>query len=147
MYGQLPPNSDVWYFRARPDATDHDRGVVDGDTLDLVVDLGLRTRSNARFRLYGVDAAETYGVSHDSEQFRRGTEHKAFTRAWIADAVENSDYPAWPLRVYTLREPGSFNRWLCDVLNDGGNGDSDDGGTSLVRAMHDEFGDEVAYSG
>jgi hypothetical protein len=25
-------------------------------------------------------------------------------------------------------------------------GNGDDGGTSLVRAIHDEFGDEVAYS-
>jgi len=30
---------------------------------------------------------------------------------------------------------------VCD-----GDDDSDDGGTSLVRAIHNEFGDEAAYS-
>lgn len=34
--------------------------VVDGDTVDLSVDLGLRVRTTDRFRLYGINAPERW---------------------------------------------------------------------------------------
>ena len=33
--------------------------VVDGDTVDLIIDLGFDTSREERFRLYGIDAPET----------------------------------------------------------------------------------------
>jgi hypothetical protein len=47
------------------------------------------------------------------------------------------DYEEWYLRCYTLKGKGKYGRWLADVLNVEGN--------SLVAALYDEFGDEVAY--
>ena len=49
-------------------------GVVDGDTVDVTVDLGFRIHREIRLRLAGIDTHETYGVSKDSEEYRRGTE-------------------------------------------------------------------------
>lgn len=36
-------------------------GVVDGDTVDLIVDLGFRTQFSNRFRLFGINTPESYG--------------------------------------------------------------------------------------
>ena len=52
---------DTWTFRARPFT------VVDGDTVDLEVDLGFRARKTIQARLSGTDTAETYGVSTENE--------------------------------------------------------------------------------
>jgi len=46
--------------------------VVDGDTLDLRVDLGLNTDRRIRVRLAGIDTPETYGVKRDSEEYKLG---------------------------------------------------------------------------
>ena len=49
--------------------------VVDGDTVDLIVDLGFDTSRRERFRLYGIDAPEM-----------RTKEGKA-AKAWLEDAI------------------------------------------------------------
>lgn len=36
-------------------------GVVDGDTVDLMVDLGFHMQFKSRFRLFGINAPESYG--------------------------------------------------------------------------------------
>src|SRR5688572_30407267 len=46
--------------------------VVDGDTLDLDIDQGLHQHAHERVRLYGIDAPETFGVSKDSDEYKRG---------------------------------------------------------------------------
>ena len=52
--------------------------VVDGDTLDVVIDLGFYIRIKERIRLEGVDTPEIYGVPQDSEEYRRGMEAKKY---------------------------------------------------------------------
>ena len=130
-HGQLPPDAPVWHFPARPDSTNHELGVVDGDTLDVTVDLGFETRRNVRLRLYGVDTAEIYGVDKTSEEYERGMAHARFVEDWLDDArgVDSS----WPLRVYTLKDSGKYGRYVADVLNGEDN--------SLVAALYEEFGD------
>jgi micrococcal nuclease len=49
--------------------------VVDGDTVDLIIDLGFDTSRKERFRLYGIDAPEM-----------RTKEGKA-AKAWLEDAL------------------------------------------------------------
>ena len=49
--------------------------VVDGDTVDLVIDLGFDTSRKERFRLYGIDAPEMNTPA--------GKEAKA----WLEDAI------------------------------------------------------------
>jgi micrococcal nuclease len=50
--------------------------VVDGDTVDLVIDLGFDTSRHERFRLYGIDAPETR------------TEAGKASKAWLWDALQ-----------------------------------------------------------
>lgn len=131
-YGQLPPDSGVWHFPAQTGR------VVDGDTVDVTFDLGMRIQAiDQRVRLYGVDTAEIYGVDKESDEYERGIEHKQFVEAWLSDAVEQASDDEFPLRCYTLKGAGKYGRWLADVLSPEGE--------SLVAALHDEYGDEVAY--
>jgi len=46
--------------------------VVDGDTLDVDTDLGFDIKKVQRFRLYGIDTPETYGVKKSSEEYKAG---------------------------------------------------------------------------
>jgi len=54
--------------------------VVDGDTLDVVIDLGFYIKIKERIRLEGVNTPEIYGVPQDSEEYRRGMEAKEYCR-------------------------------------------------------------------
>lgn len=131
-YGQLPPESDVWHFPARVER------VVDGDTIDMTFDLGMRIHaSRQRVRLYGVDTAETYGVDMESEEYARGQEQAEFVADWLLDAEEQLPDAEFPLRCYTLKAAGKYGRWLVDIL------DSED--ESLVGALFDEYGSAIAY--
>jgi hypothetical protein len=131
--GALPPEADVWLLPARRTR------VVDGDTVDLRVDQGFRIESTQRFRLYGVDTAEIYGVDAESVEYERGQAHTAFVQQWFDAALADHDADAddWPLRVYSLKDAGKFGRGIGDVVRE-----SD--GTSLVAALHEQFGAEVA---
>lgn len=61
--------------------------VVDGDTVDLIIDLGFDTSRKERFRLYGIDAPEM-----------RTKEGKA-AKAWLEDAIR----PPEPIYVQTIQ--------------------------------------------
>ena len=61
--------------------------VVDGDTVDLIIDLGFDTFRHERFRLYGIDAPEM--------RTKEGKEAKA----WLEDAIR----PPEPIYVQTLQ--------------------------------------------
>lgn len=122
-----------WMYRASPDPlSEYYHGVVDGDTLDLQLDQGLETYGSTRVRLAGVDAAETYGVSHDTAEYRAGAEHTAFVIEWVGDAVAEWS-GSWPLVVRTERdESGKYGRLLADIRRR-----VDDG--VLSEALIDEF--------
>lgn len=74
--------------------------VIDGDTVELDVDLGFRIWSRQRFRLLGIDTPER-GQSGWAEA-------TAYTRAWFE--AERS-----VLSAATERDPDSFDRWLAII--------------------------------
>ena len=88
--------------------------VVDGDTVDLCVDLGFRVQFTDRFRVHGIDAPETYGVSKDSEEYKKGT----LAKEWLESQIRGST-----VLVRTDRDKrGKFGRWLAEIfLTDGTN--------------------------
>lgn len=101
---------DLWQYRA-----DVDR-VVDGDTLDLRIDLGfgvILTGDEARVRLRDVNTAEIYGTSKDSEEYAAGQQHKAFVEEWVADGADQE----WPFFIETQKddERGKYGRWLAVI--------------------------------
>lgn len=83
--------------------------VIDGDTYDLDIDLGLRVHTVARVRLHGVDTPETYGVTAGSAEHRKGKAAEAFVRAWFE--VHGPE-----LLVRTFKDrTGKFGRWLVEI--------------------------------
>lgn len=96
---------------------------VDGDTVDLRVDLGFRTYKNIRVRLEGVDTAEIYRPS-DDEELELGREQKKFVEDFL-DAEGD-----WPLTFNSEGESGKFGRWVGDIsVND----------ESLVESLTEEY--------
>jgi micrococcal nuclease len=87
--------------------------VIDGDTQDVVVDLGFHIQRRIRLRLLGVDTHETYGVDHDSEEYRRGKRETEFVAEWLDEAATQHEYGqekhywrvAWMLG-------DAYDRWL-----------------------------------
>lgn len=90
------------------------RRVVDGDTVDLVLDLGFYMSAALRFRILGVDTPE------------RGQ----------AGAVEATDFvQLWlqtPDLVAHTRKADSFGRWLADIVAEDGSSLS----VALLEAGH-----------
>jgi len=122
---------DLWQYRA-----DVER-VVDGDTLDLRIDLGFGvtlTGDEARIRLHDIDTAEIYGSSRDSEEYQTGQVHKQFVEDWVAEAADEP----WPFLVETRKddERGKYGRWLATIHRR-------DDGAILNGDLLAEFGDAV----
>jgi micrococcal nuclease len=82
--------------------------VVDGDTVDLDLDLGFSLVLRQRVRLYGIDTPEVR--TKDAAEKARGLEAKAFVQAWFAEAGE--------VRVRTTKEE-KFGRMLADCYREG----------------------------
>jgi micrococcal nuclease len=83
---------------------------VDGDTVDLLVDLGFTVLLRQRFRLLGVDTPET--------------NRKASREAGkAAHAYAESLAPVGSVVLVRSRKTGKFGRWLADVYPLGGDGD------------------------
>jgi micrococcal nuclease len=80
--------------------------VVDGDTVDLIIDLGFDTSRKERFRLYGIDAPEmNTAAGKDSKK-------------WLWDALQ----PLEAIYVQTIQLPtkakrDKYGRFLA-VLHD-----------------------------
>ena len=58
--------------------------VVDGDTVDAMVDLGFNVWIKQRIRLYGVDTWECR--TRDKEEKKKGLAAKAFTKNMLGEA-------------------------------------------------------------
>lgn len=122
---------ELWQYRA-----DVER-VVDGDTLDLRIDLGFGitlTGDEARVRLRGVDTAEIYGSRKGSDEYIAGQRHKSFVEEW----VDQAESRPWPMFIETRKddERGKYGRWLAVIIRR-----SD--GANLIEDLIDEFGDAV----
>ncbi|MBT3344352.1 MAG: hypothetical protein HN712_22475 [Gemmatimonadetes bacterium] len=83
--------------------------IIDGDTLDVVVDLGLGHRAYPRLRLRGIDTAELYTTA--------GRTAKAF----VEEALSES-----PIIIISTWRTDTFGRYLADVKYRPGTDDPDD---------------------
>ena len=57
-------------------------GVVDGDTIDLMIDLGFSIHHKIRVRIYGVNTPESR--TKDLKEKEMGLKAKEFTKDWLS---------------------------------------------------------------
>ena len=58
--------------------------VIDGDTIDVVIDLGFKITTNQRIRMARINTPETYNVKKDTEEYQRGLAAKQFVDQRLA---------------------------------------------------------------
>ena len=115
--------------------------VVDGDTLDLMISLGLDIHVKERVRLLDVNTPEKFGVSKDSDEYRAGIESSKWlvrqiavrwsdeSKSAVADKgehekalsafVETGAVFAMPpeVRIRTHKDSkGKYGRYLAEVF-------------------------------
>jgi len=84
--------------------------VIDGDTIDIVFDLGFKVSTQQRVRLARIDAPELR--SKDPKEREKAQETKKY--------VENKLKQCKELKVVTYKT-GKFGRFLVDIFVDGKN--------------------------
>lgn len=85
--------------------------VVDGDTLDLMVDLGFDIFQKMRVRLFGIDTPEIYGVKRDSEEYSKGK--------LASDFVKKILHPGTKVSMNSVKDKrGKYGRYLATVFCD-----------------------------
>lgn len=69
-------DKNVYYYNAEV------KKIIDGDTFDIVIDLGFDTLRKGRVRLYGVNTPESRTTNLEEKQ--KGLAAKEFTDQWLA---------------------------------------------------------------
>ena len=85
--------------------------VVDGDTLDLVIDMGFKITTAQRIRLKGINTPETWHRKKDSEEYKKGMEAKNFV---VKRLEENGD----KMTIRTDKHPGVYGRYIAEIILD-----------------------------
>lgn len=85
--------------------------VIDGDTLDLDIDLGFDIWHSIRVRLFGVDTPETR--SSNIEEKQAGTLAKEYVKKWL-------DTNGYDIMIQTFKaKTEKYGRILADVYDKG----------------------------
>jgi micrococcal nuclease len=88
------------------------RRVVDGDTFDILIDLGFDTYRHGRVRLYGINTPETR--TKNLEEKKMGLAAKEFTDQWIKNANNK-------VKIETILDKNEkYGRILARVWNEAG---------------------------
>ena len=85
--------------------------VVDGDTIDVMLDLGFDIKYKSRVRLFGIDTPESR--TRDKVEKKYGLLSKKFLQEKIKSAKKIT------IKTYKGDETGKFGRILGDVWADG----------------------------
>tara|TARA_R100000908_G_C3630687_1_gene71695 strand:+ start:120 stop:545 length:426 start_codon:yes stop_codon:yes gene_type:complete len=85
--------------------------VVDGDTIDVMLDLGFDIMYKSRVRLYGIDTPESR--TSDKEEKKYGMLAKKFLKEALTSGTKIA------IKTYKGEETGKFGRILGDVFVDG----------------------------
>lgn len=85
--------------------------VVDGDTAELLVDMGFHSYRQEKFRFAGIDAPELRG-SKDKDRRELAREAKEF----VVEAIAAHHPDEWGLRIETEKDPDNFGRYICKIF-------------------------------
>jgi|TARA_B000000477_G_C6091048_1_gene227708 micrococcal nuclease len=114
--------------------------VVDGDTIDVSIDLGFDVCTKQRVRLLGIDTPESR--TRDLEEKKFGLLSKKKLKEWCLKAVESEkDDIEIQLRCPEADSRGKFGRILAEVWV------SEDGNWTNVNRWMCENGYAVPYTG
>ena len=114
--------------------------VVDGDTIDVSIDLGFDVCTKQRVRLLGIDTPESR--TRDLEEKKFGLLSKKKLKEWCLKAVESEkDDSEIQLRCPEADSRGKFGRILAEVWV------SEDGNWTNVNRWMCENGYAVPYTG
>jgi micrococcal nuclease len=102
--------------------------IIDGDTCDVILDLGFDIYHKCRIRLFGIDTPESR--TRDLEEKKRGLLSKEYLK-------EKLKAEKLTVKTYKGEETGKFGRVLGDIYADG---------VSINQTMVEE-GYAVAYYG
>lgn len=89
----------MYQYRAKLDR------VIDGDTMDFILDLGFHIEKKVRIRVAGIDTPEIRGPERE-----HGLIFKALAQTILEEAGEI---------LVTTGKDVSFNRWIGDISVDG----------------------------
>jgi len=84
------------------------RRVVDGDTVDLEVDLGFYVIVRERFRLKSINTPEIFGRHRDEEEYLRGLKAKEFVERRFQE--NNGEC------MVVSHKTGAYGRWLGEIF-------------------------------
>ena len=84
--------------------------VVDGDTVDLLIDLGFHLSTKQRVRLLGIDTPELRGGTEETKAAGQRARER------VLEVLEGAE----ELSVQT-EKTGKFGRWLGTIYADGVN--------------------------
>ena len=89
----------MWTYQARL------LRVVDGDTVDLILDLGFDIHLNQRVRLAGLNAPEM------------NTPGGRIAKEWVANWFQAFNVGPWPYTATTQPGPArdKYGRWIADI--------------------------------
>ena len=100
----------MYKYKAKVDPQSrYEQGAYDGDTIDLVVDLGFKLSARIRVRLLEVNTPELKGDTRIM-----GAHYRNLTRIWLRDASLLLLDEEFPLRIET-EKADSFGRYLAYI--------------------------------
>lgn len=119
--------------------------IVDGDTFDLLIDLGFDSHLRIRARLADIDTPEIYGVKHSSEEYLRGKSASAFAQDWLEENAKREErlslgetFTSYHVTIRSQKGnlQGKYGRWIVEIFPGEGGGPSLN--EALLKANHAE---------
>ncbi|MBT3384284.1 MAG: hypothetical protein HN778_20425 [Prolixibacteraceae bacterium] len=83
--------------------------IIDGDTIDVVVDVGFKITVSQRIRLAGINTPETFRRKKNSEEYKRGIAAKNYLKKRLA---ENKN----EITLETAKDPDLYGRYLGTII-------------------------------
>jgi micrococcal nuclease len=82
--------------------------IVDGDTIDCVIDMGFKITTDQRIRLSKINTPETFRQKKDSDEYKAGMAAKDFV---VKRFAENEN----KFVIETEKNPGVYGRYLGTI--------------------------------
>lgn len=83
--------------------------VVDGDTIDLIIDLGFKITTHQRIRLAEINTSEIFSAKMDSPEYKKGMAAKEFVEKRLA--ANNNE-----VVIETDKLTGKYGRYIGTIL-------------------------------